>query len=89
MRILIIDDCKNCHYFDSHYYTYNEECELLKRKIKDITPKKINATFQIPEDCPLHKSNEALKLIDDIEISSDCCADSRLEKLKTFFEPIK
>jgi len=46
---LTISDCGDCPNFDYIYYSFNEVCELLDRKIEcsDL------GAWPIPNDCPL------------------------------------
>lgn len=53
-RILEIDDCEQCCYFDDYYYDYNETCLKLGRKI----PTDHDGVRNIPEDCPLEKVSD-------------------------------
>ena len=50
IKIVEITRCDECPHFDDFYYTYNEECTLLNRKIKRDG---INGDHPISEDCPL------------------------------------
>lgn len=52
-RVLIIDDCDECKYFDNEYYTYLQECTILDRKIPGV-----EYIHAIPDDCPLQKTGE-------------------------------
>lgn len=52
-KIVIIERCDQCPYFDDSYWDYNEFCMELKRKIA-----KIENMYPIPEDCPLKDANE-------------------------------
>ena len=52
-KIVIVDRCDQCPYFDDSYWDYNEYCMELKRKIT-----KVENIYPIPEDCPLKDANE-------------------------------
>jgi hypothetical protein len=55
-RILTIDNCNDCPYFDNHYFSYNEICRKLDRIIqKDRNRSAITPLYPIPDDCPLEK----------------------------------
>ena len=49
-KVLIINDCNDCPHFDNEYWTFNMECELLKRILK-ISDR--SGCIDIPDDCPL------------------------------------
>lgn len=51
---LKIRNCDGCPNFDNEYYSYNEECSELGRKITEYD----ETGFKIPDDCPL-KDDEA------------------------------
>jgi hypothetical protein len=54
-RKLTISWCDQCPHFDNEYYSYNEECRKLGRKIeKDVNTDYI-WSYPIPDDCPLEK----------------------------------
>jgi hypothetical protein len=56
-RLIVINKCDDCPFFDYHYYEYREVCEKLDRKIKRLRGYDI---FPIPEDCPLEKTDKQL-----------------------------
>ena len=45
-RIVVIDTCSECPYYDNEYYSYEQHCGKLD---KHTSPD------EIPEDCPLEK----------------------------------
>lgn len=47
-KVLLINRCNDCCFFDNVYYGYRETCVLLHRKIASA-----NDNFTIPDDCPL------------------------------------
>jgi len=56
-RVTIISRCDHCPHFDNLYYSYNETCKLLNRKINQ----RINhphSKYDIPDDCPLQKTEK-------------------------------
>lgn len=52
-KIIIINTCEDCPFFDNEYYSYNERCTQLERVIEQI-----NNHYCIPEDCPLETTDE-------------------------------
>lgn len=54
-RVLIIDSCSDCPFFDNEYYNYSRECIKLDRKIEGEDEK-----YPIHEDCPLKKTSEEI-----------------------------
>ena len=54
MKIVEIDDCTDCPFFDNDYWEYNHECTKLNRRIEiDFPVKENKPMYQIPVDCPL------------------------------------
>lgn len=51
---VVISKCDDCPYFDYYYYSYNEECRLLGRKMS----KDENGYYIPTHDCPLEDVNE-------------------------------
>ena len=49
-KIISIEFCDKCPHFDNHYYSFNQTCNLLSRKIEEQNN---NYDFIIPDDCPL------------------------------------
>ncbi len=56
-KILIIDKCDNCSYFNNEYYGYDEECMVLDRKIERAGG---FSDHDIPNDCPLGTTDEPI-----------------------------
>lgn len=55
-KLVVIDKCDDCPYFDHQYYGYKETCVLLSRKIKSVEEpleSDLYETYKIPKDCPL------------------------------------
>jgi hypothetical protein len=51
--------CDDCPHFDDVYFSYEERCKLLKRKIaRDIG----RLEHKIPKDCPLPNWDDNIKL---------------------------
>ena len=50
-RKLVISNCNDCPFYDNHYYTYDETCTKLNRKVD-------TSKEPIPEDCPLEPTEE-------------------------------
>ena len=50
MKIVIINTCDECPYFDNQYYSYEERCFELDRVIQYDDYDKF---YPIPDDCPL------------------------------------
>ena len=54
-----IDGCEQCPFFDNFYYSYNEKCTKLGRKIEcgkfdsGLLSYKSLHNYPIPDDCPL------------------------------------
>ncbi len=44
-KVVIIDSCSDCPYFDNSYYTYEQVCEKLNKKNEHPS--------EILENCPL------------------------------------
>jgi hypothetical protein len=44
-KVLIIDSCTDCPYFDNSYYDYNQICDKLNKKNSNPS--------EILKDCPL------------------------------------
>ena len=68
---VIISKCDNCPYFDNQYYTYEETCKLLDRKIPVVKEPNeyLFSKFirPIPDDCPLEDTDEDVFNDDKIE----------------------
>lgn len=58
MKILKIDNCDHCFYFDNAYLDYERWCGKLDRIIK-YNPE--NCRYPIPSDCPLEEVLEEIK----------------------------
>jgi hypothetical protein len=55
-RILTIDNCNDCPYFDNYYFSYNEKCRKLDRVIpRSESDSAFDKAYPIPDDCPLEK----------------------------------
>ena len=57
-REIVISACNECPYFSNEYYSYDEKCLLLKRVIEICVKENGVKVFQIPEDCPLPKTDK-------------------------------
>jgi hypothetical protein len=54
-RIAIVTKCNHCPHFDHSYYSYNQTCKKLNRRIENVD---FTYDYEIPEDCPLPKTEE-------------------------------
>lgn len=48
-KIVKIDSCSKCPYYDNEYYSYNEKCKMLDIKV---------GPGAIPDNCPLESAKE-------------------------------
>ena len=55
-RVVVIDSCSDCPFFDNEYYTYNAECDKLGRGIP--VGEEDWSVYPIPDDCPLPATDE-------------------------------
>ena len=53
--VTIVSRCDNCPKFDNEYYSYEETCLLLNRKMKRDFGE---LTYPIPKDCTLPNAEE-------------------------------
>ena len=56
-KIVIISSCAECPSFDNHYHSYNDICDLLKRKPYRGEPSRPSYNQRDPE-CPLMDTSE-------------------------------
>lgn len=53
-KIIIINNCNDCPFFDNEYYEYNENCTKTGKQVKSLS---FN-NYPIPADCPLPTTND-------------------------------
>ncbi len=53
-KIIVINRCEDCPFFDNYYYDYNETCTLLNK----ANPPQPGKSWEILEDCPLKTTDE-------------------------------
>ena len=57
-RVLVIETCDQCKWFDNEYYSYNEEC--FHPAVDKIIKRDEDGVYAIPEDCQLDVVEEVL-----------------------------
>lgn len=55
---VVISECEECTFFDYEYYTYNQTCRKLGKRIESERSDNVWSSFPIPEDCPLEDTEE-------------------------------